>query len=38
MKLDDNGGFGPFGFDMTKETRELDENVDERNGRSERPG
>lgn len=38
MKLDDDGGFGPFRFDMTKETGELDENIDECNSRSERPG
>lgn len=30
VRLDDNGGFGPSGFDVTKETRELDENMIER--------
>jgi len=34
MKLDDNGGFGPFGLDMAKETRELEENIYERDSRS----
>jgi len=34
MKLDDDGGFGPFGFNMAKETRELDENIDECDRRS----
>jgi hypothetical protein len=36
MELDDDGGFSPFGFDVTEETRELDENVDERNSCSQR--
>ena len=31
MKLDDNGGFGPFRSDPTKEAGELDEDVDKRN-------
>ena len=38
MKLDDNGGFGPFGFDVAKETGELDENMNERKGYNKRPG
>jgi hypothetical protein len=33
VKLDDNGGFGPFGLDMAKKAGKLDENVDEGNGR-----
>jgi hypothetical protein len=37
MKLEDNGGFGSFGFDVAKETGEFGENVDERNSCSERP-
>lgn len=38
MKLNNNGGFRPFGSDMAKETRELDENMNERKGRSQRRG
>ena len=38
MKLDDNGGFGSFGFDVAKETGELDENMNERKGYNKRPG
>jgi hypothetical protein len=38
VKLNNNGGFGPFGSDMTKETRELDENMNERKSRSQRRG
>jgi len=36
MKLNDDCGLGPFGFDMAKETGELYENVDEGNGRDQR--
>jgi len=38
VKLDNNGGFGSLRFDMTEEARELDENVNECEGRSKRPG
>jgi hypothetical protein len=38
VKLDNNGGFGPFGFDVTKETRELDQNINERESRNQRCG
>jgi len=38
VKLDDDGGFGPLRFDMMKEVREFDENINECDGRSERPG
>jgi len=34
MKLDDNAGFGPFGFYVTKEPRELDENVNKGKSRN----
>lgn len=36
MKLNDDCGLGPFGFDMAKETGELYENVDECDGRDQR--
>ena len=37
VKLDDNGGFGPFGFDVARETGELDENMIERKSCRKRP-
>lgn len=38
MELNDDSSFGPFGFNVAKETRELDENINECKSCSQRAG